>query len=213
MITGGLDEVGWGALAGPIITTVAVFREQDLGLLPPGVRDSKKCTEKQREMLFDPIVQASYDVGIGHAWPWEIDTQGPFQALQLSYIRALEDLHPEKRPDLLIVDGKNRVYAWKGEQRVEPKADIKYREVSAASIIAKVFRDRIMVDYSKRWPGYDWAVNKGYGTPAHLSAIKKLGLLVSPNNRATYLHRKKFCQKLESNGSLPVPPVQPDDAG
>jgi ribonuclease HII len=148
-------------------------------------------------MLFDPIIQAAYDIGIGHAWPWEIDTYGPFQALQLSYRRALEEIHQQKHPDLLIVDGKNRVYDWQGEQKVEPKADVRYREVSAASIVAKVFRDRIMVDYAKRFPGYAWEENKGYGTPSHLDGIKKLGLLVDMNNKALYLHRRKFCQKIK----------------
>jgi ribonuclease HII len=201
LVTGGLDEVGWGALAGPIISAVAVFRPQDLKLLPSGVRDSKKCSEKLRTMLFDPIIQACFDIGLGHAWPWEIDSYGPFQALQLSYSRAIEELHPARRPNLLIVDGKNKVYGYQGEQKVEPKADVRYQEVSAASIVAKVFRDRIMVDYAKKFPGYCWEVNKGYGTPDHLAAIREKGLLVDLSDRSLYLHRQRFCQKLKKKGA------------
>jgi ribonuclease HII len=195
-------------LAGPIISAVAVFRPSDLALLPPGVRDSKKCTEKQRSMMFDPIIQAAFDIGIGHAWPWEIDSYGPFQALQLSYKRAMDEIHRNRIPELLIVDGKNKVYGWGGEQRIEPKADVNYKEVSAASIVAKVFRDRIMCEYAKRFTGYDWAVNKGYGTPTHLAGIKKLGLLVNLKDTSLYLHRQRFCQKLKgkngSNADVPV---------
>jgi ribonuclease HII len=195
-----IDEVGWGALAGPIISVVAVFRQKDMVLLPPGVRDSKKCSEIQREMLFDPIIAAAFDTGVGHAWPWEIDSLGPFQALQLTYTRALAELPPSRKPDLLIVDGKNKVYSWGGAQQVEPKADINHKEVSAASIVAKVFRDRMMRDYAKQFPQYEFEEHKGYGTPAHLNAIKRNGLLVDLDNKKLYLHRQRFCQKLTKRG-------------
>lgn len=197
-ITGGLDEVGWGSLAGPIISVVAVFRPQDLALMPPGVKDSKKTTDAQRRALFMPLCQAAYDVGIGHAWPWEIDTIQPYPALQLSYARAIADLLPERRPHLLYVDGKNRVAAWKGQQQVEPKADVKYVEVSAASIIAKVFRDTIMVDYSRILPEverYDWKSNKGYGSAGHEAAISQYGILADQTNKNRYLHRLTYCKK------------------
>ena len=199
-IIGGLDEVGWGALAGPIISVVAVFRQKDMVLLPPGVRDSKKCSEIQREMLFDPIIAAAFDTGVGHAWPWEIDSLGPFQALQLTYTRALAELPPSRKPDLLIVDGKNKVYSWGGAQQVEPKADINHKEVSAASIVAKVFRDRMMCDLErerrlKGLPSYGWDQNKGYGTRDHEAAIQKFGLVVDPSDRRNYIHRARFCTK------------------
>lgn len=197
---GGLDEVGWGALAGPIITVVAVFGQSDLSLLPPGVRDSKKTTEKQRDMLYLPLCRTALDVGIGHAWPFEIDSMGPTPALQLSYARALDDLCVVK-PDQLIVDGSNRVLAWKGPQIVEPKADLNHPQVSAASIIAKWFRDRIMRDYALErrrlgLPDYSWDINKGYGTSDHMEAIRAHGFLFGEGG--PYLHRKAYCRKLKN---------------
>lgn len=200
LITGGLDEVGWGALAGPIISVVAVFRPRDLALLPPGVKDSKKCTEAQRSGLYLPLCRAAFDVGIGHAWPWEIDQYQPYRALQLSYKRALDELHPTRRPNLLYVDGKNRIESWRGEQRVEPKADVKFIEVSAASIIAKHFRDSIMASYGKRFPEYRWGVNKGYGTDDHISGIRRFGLLINGLNLSCYLHRQTYCKKMIKEG-------------
>jgi ribonuclease HII len=195
---------GWGSLAGPIISVVAVFRPSDLALLPPGVKDSKKTTEVQREAMFLPICSAAYDVGIGHAWPWEIDRYSPYSALQLSYRRALGDLLPGRHPELLYVDGKNRIEGWRGSQQVEPKADVKYKEVSAASILAKSFRDTIMISYGRILGGdpYGWTKNKGYGTDDHLKAIRERGLLIDDNARDKYLHRLAYCKRMirELNG-------------
>ena len=195
--TAGIDEVGWGALAGPVISVVAVFRPPDLLLLPPGVRDSKKTSDAQRRMMFTPICNAAFDVGVGHAWPWEIDIHGPMEALQLSYKRALDEIHPSRKPTLLYVDGSNRVTAWAGKQIVEAKGDVKYREVSAASIIAKHFRDTIMESYAKDFPQYQWQSNKGYGSSDHIEAIKKYGLLADGLNHSRYIHRLRYCKKLK----------------
>ena len=195
VIYGGIDEVGYGALAGPYISVVTVFRDKDLKFLPPGVTDSKKLTAQKMEALYEPIVAAALDVGLGHAWPWEIDKIGAFQALQRSYKRALEDLVVCK-PTILYVDGNHRVDAWKGSQIVEPKADLKYLYVSAASIIAKVWRDRLMNQMSKRYPKYGWDKNKGYGSDDHEQAIKKYGLVLSNSEDAgEYVHRKRYCRK------------------
>lgn len=194
-IYGGIDEVGYGALAGPYISVVAVFRDKDLKFLPPGVTDSKKLTIEKMESLYESIVAATYDVGIGHAWPWEIDRLGAFQALQRSYKRALEDLFVSQ-PTILYVDGQHRVDAWKGSQIVEPKADLKYIYVSAASIIAKVWRDRLMNQMSKRYPKYGWDKNKGYGSDDHEQAIREHGLVLSSSERPDeYVHRKRYCRK------------------
>jgi ribonuclease HII len=204
MKVGGLDEVGWGSLAGPVISAVAVFRPSDLLNLPAGVKDSKKTSEAQRNMLYLPLIRATLDVGIGHAWPWEMDKLGAAAALQLSYKRALEDLQVAK-PNMLIVDGSNRVEAWKGSQKVEPKADNNHPQVSAASIIAKVFRDSLMASYerdrrAKGLPLYGWDVNKGYGTADHIAAIEKYGVLVDHNDRtpdhSLYVHRMHWCRKI-----------------
>jgi ribonuclease HII len=194
LLTGGLDEVGWGALAGPIVSVVTVFRREDLLRLPSGVTDSKAISAIKRASLYIPLCNAVYDVGVGHAWAWEIDELTPGKALQLSYQRAIEDLRVV--PHQLYVDGKNEVRSWKGKQICEPKADFKYAEVSAASIIAKHFRDTMMKDLSKRWPMYGWDGNSGYGTPDHLAAIERHGLLMSPVDKADYQHRKSYCKKL-----------------
>lgn len=191
-ISGGLDEVGWGCLAGFVLSVVTVFRDKDLALLPPGVTDSKKVTEKNREALYLPIINTALDVGFGHAWPWEMDDLGPKQALQLSYTRALEDL--KIKPDILWVDGVNRVRSWKGAQSVEPKADLRYKQVSAASIVAKVARDRAMIELHKLYPHYGWDSNKGYGSELHRKAILEHGLVVGDKTPTTYIHRRRYCQ-------------------
>lgn len=203
MITSGLDEVGIGALAGPYISVVAVFREKDFAMLPPGVRDSKKTSESQRGMLYLPIVQAAFDVGMGHAWPWEIDSLGPAEALQLCYRRAYAELRVV--PDYLVIDGDIGIRSWEGLTRpnsvlVTPKADVKYREVSAASIIAKWARDEMMISYAKRFPAYKFEENKGYGTKDHESAIRTHGVLVEDADHSRYLHRRTYTRKFSFEG-------------
>jgi ribonuclease HII len=193
-LIGGLDEVGYGSWAGPVISVVAVFDEEHLRRLPAAVTDSKKTTEKKRSMLFLPIITSTVDIGIGYAWPWEIDAYGASNSLQMSYRRALEDL--SALPSTLIVDGVNRVTAFRGKQIVEPKADLNHPEVSAASMVAKHFRDTMMVDYAAKFPGYGWEKNKGYGSHAHEEGIKKLGLLVDLNDKQRYLHRRYYCRKV-----------------
>lgn len=198
-LIGGLDEVGYGAWAGPVISVVAVFSTEGLSKLPAGVTDSKKTTEKQRAMLYLPILAAAQDVGVGHAWPFEIDSLGVSQALQLCYARALFDL--KEQPRTLIVDGSNDVWRYGGKQIVEPKADLNHPQVSAASMIAKYLRDTMMVDYAKTYPGYGFEKHKGYGSHQHEEAIKKLGILVNDNNdNNRYLHRKLYCRKVLNRG-------------
>ena len=203
-IRGGLDEVGWGCLAGPIISVVALLQDSAIPLLPPGVRDSKKTTEAQRGLLYPALCRICVDIGVGHAWPWEMDQYGPGEALQLSYKRAMEDL-TVAQPEILYVDGNSPVKSWKGQQVVEPKADNKYKQVSAASIIAKFMRDTMMIDYARQrrlqgLPDYGWEQNKGYGTPDHLEAIKAHGIIVDANdsttNHSKYLHRLSYTKNL-----------------
>lgn len=195
-LTGGLDEVGYGAWAGPIISVIAVFPAGTE--YPAGVKDSKQTTEKQRSALYLPLCQLATDVGIGYAWPYEIDKWGAMEALQTSYLRAIEELNV--KPTRLIVDGKNKVKYWLDPQLVEPKADVKYQEVAAASIIAKHLRDTMMADYAKQHPQYGWERNRGYGTFDHEQAIKKHGLLVEGDQK-TYLHRRLYCRKALIRGA------------
>lgn len=195
-MTGFLDEVGWGAWAGPIVSCCAVFRPQDLQNLPPGVRDSKLCTAKQRYDLEEPIMLAAYAWGIGESWPYEIDQIGPGPALQLTYTRAIEMLDRDRMPTDLVVDGVRTVKSWTYPQRAEPRADQNYLGVSAASILAKVYRDRLMERLAESFPGYGWERNKGYGTPEHREGILIRGLLVDEQDRSRYLHRRRYCRSV-----------------
>jgi ribonuclease HII len=193
-LVAGIDEVGLGAWAGPIVSVVAVFHNDDLRHMPKGTTDSKKLDDNRRRALYLPLCQLAHDVGIGHAWPWEVDELGMTPALQLSYARALRDLRC--LPHLLIVDGEHKVAAWKSEQIVEPKADLNHQQVSAASVIAKHFRDTMMIDYGKQFPSYNWAENKGYGTPDHERAIHQYGLLIDPSDHSRYMHRRRYTRKV-----------------
>lgn len=209
MLTAGLDEVGWGSAAGPLISVVVVTKPLDLVFMHQGVTDSKKLSAVKRAALFEQLYAAVTDLGLGSVEPEEIDRLSPKWALQECYNRALSELRV--KPDLLIVDGTdgmNRVRSYKGEQLVEPKADFKHKQVAAASIIAKVIRDRVMCERAERLrtlgvPDYNWASNFGYFTPDHFAAIERNGLLFGPG--ALYQHRKSYCKKLL--GKVPVYPV------
>jgi ribonuclease HII len=190
MLTAGVDEVGFGCLAGPVVSVAYVVGIKELALLPQNVTDSKKLTPVARSKLYIPLVTAARDIGLGHASPEEIDSLGPVRALQLCYQRALEELHCV--PDKLIMDGTNRIECWRGEQIVEPKADFKYKVVSAASIVAKVFRDKLMVELASQFPGYGFENHKGYGTAEHERAIYDRGLLLDGEQ---YVHRRSYCKK------------------
>lgn len=200
------DEVGWGSGAGPIVSVVAVLRNGDEALLPKGVTDSKRLSALQRETFFPTLCALVADIGIGSVEPWEIDSMGPKFALQETYTRALMELH--LKPDLLIVDGTewtNRVKYWGGKQLVIPKADFIHKEVSIASIVAKVIRDRAMVERAAArrklgFPDYNWAENKGYLTSDHMAAIQQHGLLFGPDPH--YQHRRSYCKNLL--GKVPI---------
>src|SRR5687767_13637504 len=176
----GIDEVGRGCLAGPIIAVAALF-EGVRGDLPPapivGLKDSKTFTTAiGRQRVYHSLLRSPYllDFGIGCIWPDEIDRVGIDEANALAFFNALDDL--KKEPDHLWVDGVNPVRKFQRHcQTVEPKADSKYWMVSAASILAKVIRDNLMGEYHYDYPQYDWKENSGYGTPIHCRAIKKFG--------------------------------------
>lgn len=168
------------------MSAIAVFTQKDLNLLPSGIRDSKKVSQKMRESLFDPILDTASDVGIGAVWPEEINRLTPEKALRLSYDRAVNDLR-FGIPDMLIVDGQRLLTGYRGKQRCEPKADLNHVQVSAASIVAKVFRDQVMREMHRRHPAYGWAGNSGYGTKEHEEAIRRYGLTVE--------HRRDWTKK------------------
>lgn len=174
----GVDEVGCGPLAGPVVSA-AVILPKDCDILY--LNDSKKLTENKREEIFDEIIKKAVSVGIGFASPERIDEinirQADFEAMRM----ALSKLSIE--PDFIMVDG----YPIGGIDKKQisiVKGDAKSASIAAASIIAKVTRDRLMSDYDKVFPGYGFASNKGYGSAEHIQAIKELG--------PTPIHRKSF---------------------
>lgn len=176
-LVAGLDEVGRGPLAGPVVAACVILPE-DFYL--PGLDDSKKVSEKRRLAFYQVIVQEAITYGIGVATPEEIDQFNIYQATKLAMERALGNL--TYKPDHLIID------AMKLDVDIEQtsliKGDSRSVSVAAASILAKVTRDIYMEQMDLVYPGYEFKANKGYGTKAHLAAIEQLGI--------TPIHRKSF---------------------
>ena len=182
----GIDEVGRGAVFGPVFSAVVVLNEKNKFILKQlGVVDSKKLTAKKRKFLYWKILLHSSDYGIGQSSAREIDKLGIRVATEISMIRALKKL--KEKPSKLIIDGPLLLRPWKGIQENIISADSKFTAVSSASIIAKVSRDNLMERLEKKYSGYLIFKNKGYGTREHLSIIKRDGI--------TKLHRKSFLKK------------------
>ncbi|MFZ3170453.1 MAG: ribonuclease HII [Carboxydocellales bacterium] len=177
----GVDEVGRGPLAGPVAAGAVI--------LPPGCRingldDSKKLSEKKREMLYEEIKQVAIAWSVGMASPEEIDRHNILQATYLAMQRALAGL--AKKPDHLLVDALT-IPRLNIPQQGIIGGDGLSLSIAAASVMAKVTRDRLMVELDEDYPVYGFTRHKGYGTKEHLQAIETSGL--SP------LHRKSFCQQ------------------
>ena len=182
----GIDEVGRGAIFGPVFSAVVVLTEKNKSILKQfGVRDSKKLTPKKRKLLLPKILLLSSDYGIGQSSAREIDKLGIRVATELSMIRALKKL--KKKPHELIIDGPLLLRPWKGMQKNIVSGDSKFISIASASIVAKVARDNLMERLEKKYSGYLISKNKGYGTKEHLSSIKKNGI--------NKLHRKSFLKK------------------
>ena len=179
----GIDEVGRGAVFGPVFSAVVVLTEKNKFILKKlGVKDSKKLTPKRRKLLFPKILLLAADYGIGQSSVREIEKFGIRFATELSMTRALNKL--KEKPSELIIDGPLLFRAWKGVQKNVVSGDSKYISIASASIIAKVSRDNLMERLEKKYSGYLIFKNKGYGTKEHLSIIKENGI--------TNLHRKSF---------------------
>ena len=178
----GIDEAGRGPLAGPVCAA-AVILPTDLEI--EGLNDSKKLTEKRREALYDIIVEKAIAYGIGFASEQEIDEINILQATFLAMRRAVEQLSVE--PDVTLVDG-NREPALQMPVKTIIKGDSLSANIAAASILAKVTRDRLMIEQDAVYPQYKFAIHKGYGTKAHYAAIAEHGMC--PIHRRTFL--KKF---------------------
>lgn len=176
----GIDEVGRGPLAGPVVAGAVILPKDDMILY---LNDSKKLSEKKREMLYDEIMNRAVATGIGMASPARIDEINILQATYEAMHMAIDNL--KVRPDILLNDA---VTIPQVDILQVPiiKGDAKSISIAAASIIAKVTRDRLMVEYDKVLPGYDFASNKGYGTKAHIAGLKELG--PTPIHRRSFIH-------------------------
>lgn len=178
LIIAGVDEVGRGPLCGPV--TAAAVR-LFAGRIPAGLNDSKQLSLAMRERLFDDLAEMA-QVSVAHATVAEIDEINILRASHLAMMRAVAGL-PEV-PDYLLIDGNQLPRGLTLPAQAVVKGDAKSLSIAAASIVAKVTRDRIMVDLAQQYPGYGWEKNAGYPTKAHLAALLNLGV--------TPVHRRSF---------------------
>ena len=172
----GVDEAGRGPLAGPVVAAAVILCEGGID----GLDDSKKLSAKRRGAL-EALILARCMVGVGLASVEEIGQINILQATMLAMTRAVEALGVE--PSLVMVDG-NRLPKWRYHAQAVIGGDAIHPCISAASIIAKEYRDRIMIAADRDFPGYGWASNKGYGAAVHMAALREIG--------PTPLHRKSF---------------------
>jgi ribonuclease HII len=174
----GVDEAGRGPLAGPVVAAAVIL---DRKRIPKGLNDSKKLSEAAREALFPQIMEMAIAVGVGEAGPEEIDLVNIRQATHLAMARAVRALPVAAA--FALVDG-NDAPALPCKCNTLIKGDGISVSIAAASIIAKVTRDRLMIRLHDEHPGYNWRSNKGYGTPDHYSGLKTHGITVH--------HRRSF---------------------
>lgn len=187
-IVAGVDEVGRGPLAGPVVAACVVI---DSSMVIEGVNDSKKLTQEKREYLYDIIVQNSLYCSIGMIENDVIDEINILNATFLAMTSAINFVSKElkndgKALDLILVDGNQKIRDLDIKQQTVISGDSKSYAIACASIVAKVYRDRLMEKYDQKYPGYDFASNKGYGTSAHYDGLNNLGF--------TPIHRKSFCK-------------------
>lgn len=174
----GIDEAGRGPLAGPVVSAAVIIPNF---LQIPGVSDSKKLSPKQRDYLYEKIYDLAVSVGIGIVDPFEIDRINILQAALLSMAMAVENLDPQ--PDCLLIDGTFLISSVLPQEAI-PKGDALSVSISAASIVAKVTRDRLMERYHHDYPQFGFSKHKGYPTKAHKKAIQRFGCCP--------IHRRSF---------------------
>ena len=177
----GIDEAGRGPLAGPVCAAAVILPK---GLEIPGLNDSKKLTDKKRRELFPLIKDQAIAYGIGMASHEEIDEINILQATYLAMERAISQL--EGKADIALIDG-NRAKDFGMAVRTVVKGDSLSANIAAASVLAKVTRDDLMVEMAKEFPGYGFEVHKGYGTKAHYEALRNMGPCA--------IHRMTFLKK------------------
>ena len=180
----GIDEAGRGPLAGPVVSAAVILPTTFHG---PDVNDSKKLSPKKREHLFSEIYDRAVAVGIGIVDPVEIDRINILQASLLAMAIAVKNLDPQ--PDHLLIDGTFPIPSELSQQPI-PKGDALSISIAAASIIAKVSRDRLMQNYHHYYPQFDFPKHKGYPTRAHKEAIHKFGF--SPIHRRSFKGVKEY---------------------
>ena len=178
----GVDEAGRGPLAGPVYAAAVILPQ---GLVIDGLNDSKKLSEKKRELLYDKVVESAVAWSVGVATEQEIDEVNILQATYLAMKRAVEGL--SVKADFALIDG-NRMPPLDIAGETVIKGDSLSMSIAAASIIAKVTRDRFMLELDEKYPEYLFAKHKGYGTALHYEMIEKHG--ISP------VHRRSFLKKL-----------------
>lgn len=179
----GIDEAGRGPLAGPVVVAAAIMPRYSM---IEGVNDSKKVSEKKREKLYDLITDEAIAYGVGIIDQKEIDRINILNATKEGLTMAVKELNP--KPDLIIVDALSKIDTEGIPYKSIIKGDAKCYSIACASIIAKVTRDRIMRQWDEVYPQYGFIKHKGYGTAAHISAIKEYGLCP--------LHRLSFVKNI-----------------
>lgn len=177
----GVDEAGRGPLCGPVVAAAVILPQ---GKCIEGVNDSKKLSEKKREILFDKIMEEALAVGVGISDVDVIEEVNILNATKIAMVKAIENLNV--KPDYALIDGNQRIDIDIDLDTIV-SGDAKSESIAAASIIAKVTRDRMLYEYDKLYPEYGFAKHKGYGTKLHIEKIKEYGL--SP------IHRPSFCKK------------------
>ena len=180
----GIDEAGRGPLAGPVVVASVMLPKDSM---IEGVNDSKKVSEKKREKLYDLILNEAISYGIGIIYQDEIDQINILQATKKGLTEALKQM--KVRPDVILVDALNGIDTLGIPYKSIIKGDAKSYSIAAASIIAKVTRDRIMREWDKVYPEYGFINHKGYGTAQHIQAIREYGLCP--------LHRRSFTKNIK----------------
>ncbi|MCG8490916.1 MAG: ribonuclease HII [Sneathiellales bacterium] len=188
-LVAGIDEVGRGPFAGPVVAAAVVLTPDNL---PNGIQDSKKLSKQKREALFTEILQSA-DVGIGEASVSEIDKLNILQATFVAMKRALKALN--QSPDSLLIDG-NRDPKLGVPSQLIVKGDSISLSIAAASIVAKVTRDRKMCTLSEQYPHYGWEKNAGYGTAEHRKGLSLFG--VTPQHRRSFAPIRKILEENET---------------
>ena len=178
----GIDEAGRGPLAGPVVIAAVIMPEDSM---IEGVNDSKKVSEKKRELIYDQIIEKAISYGVAIIGQDEIDDINILNATKKGLTMSLQEL--TKKPDLILVDALEHIDTLGIPYESIIKGDAKSYSIAAASIIAKVTRDRIMREWANVYPEYGFEVHKGYGTAKHIAAIKENGLCP--------IHRRSFTKK------------------